>query len=100
MHNIVELKQPEVTICTQCEHFMNREPTGPRTDIWYNHFCLASPLPKKVNPYNGALQPCDVNDLGGEYFTSPDEGFKNCRYVNDGKCPKFSRKLRSDSVPS
>lgn len=80
-------EQDEVTICTQCVHFKNLEPHSARKDVWYNHLCQATPLPKKVDPYDGKMKPCAVNDLGREHFTENE--FQYCRELNDGKCPKF-----------
>jgi hypothetical protein len=78
---------PFVTICKTCAHFHNREPSGPRSHVWYNHFCKATPLPTKIDPYDGATKAYSVNDLGSEYFT--DDKFERCRKVNDGRCPKW-----------
>lgn len=80
-------KQPEVTVCTQCAHFMNLEPGSAREHVWYNHLCQATPLPKKVDPYDGKEKSYGVNDLGQEYYT--ENKFQYCRDVNDGRCPKF-----------
>ena len=78
-----------VTVCTTCLHFYNREPGGPREHVWYNHLCKASPLPTKVDPYDGVVKSYGMNDLGMEYFSG--EKFAYCRDVNDGKCPKWQR---------
>lgn len=74
----------QTTVCYQCKHFHNEEPTGPRKDIWYNHFCKASPLPIAMNPVTGEMQSKSSNDLGTTIYT--DRGFKFCRDVNDGNC--------------
>lgn len=66
-----------MAICYKCKHFMNAEPTGPRCDIWYNHFCKASPLKKFTNPVTGMEE------------TNTDTGFEHCREVNKGDCPKY-----------
>jgi hypothetical protein len=64
-----------VTLCVNCEHFWNLEPNSVRNSIWYNHLCLASPLPPKLNTYDGSLEP----------------QYENCRNINkDGRCQKFS----------
>lgn len=80
-----------VTICKQCRHFLNREPGSAREDVWYNHLCQATPLPTKIDPYDGQEKPYGQNDFGDEYF-SPDRKFEFCRKVNDGNCPKFEAK--------
>ena len=95
MSNVIPLKQetpqPEViTICIKCEHFVNLEPASPREHIWYNHLCKASPLPTKIDPYDGKTKRYTVNGLGNEYFT--ENQFEYCRNVNDGKCSKFQAK--------
>ena len=74
-------------MCTRCVHFLNLEPNSVRADVWYNHLCKASPLPTKVDPFDGKTKPFDTNDFGDVCF-SEDE-FRNCRDVNNGKCPKF-----------
>jgi hypothetical protein len=75
------------TVCTRCRHFMNLDPHSCRADVWYNHLCLATPLPTRIDPYDGKVKPCGVNDLGTPYFS--DEAFQNCRYVNNGNCQKY-----------
>jgi len=80
-------EQPEVTVCTRCVHFVNREPGSVREDMWYNHLCKATPLPVRIDPYDGKEKHYSTNDLGKEVF-SRDE-FQYCREVNDGQCPKF-----------
>ena len=91
MADILQINQrkpkPEATVCTQCVHFINREPDSPREQVWYNHLCEATPLPTKVDPYDGKTKPYGSNDLGGEYFTENQSRY--CRDVNDGTCPKF-----------
>ena len=76
-----------VTVCTRCEHFQNLDPDSSHRDIWHNHVCKATPLPTKVDPYDGVEKPYGINDLGVEYFSETE--FQFCRKVNDGKCPKF-----------
>jgi hypothetical protein len=77
------------SICKDCEHFHNEEPGSVREHIWYNHYCLASPLPTRIDPYDGAVRPYGINDLGTVYMAKV--GFKNCRNVNpEGQCQKFS----------
>lgn len=79
-----------VTVCTQCRHFVNLEPGSVREHIWYNHLCEASPLPTRIDPYDGEEKPYGCNDLGTIY-TSP-YSFNFCRDINDGECPLFRRK--------
>ena len=91
MANVIPMKRekpkPEVTVCTQCVHFVNLEPGSPREHKEYNHLCKATPLPTKVDPYDGKTKPYDVNNLSGEHFA--ENQFQYCHNVNDGKCPKF-----------
>lgn len=77
----------QITICRKCVHFLGKDATSPRKDVWYNHFCKASPLPTRIDPYDGKEKPCGVNDLGGAYFT--ENKFQYCRDVNDGACTKW-----------
>jgi hypothetical protein len=83
-------EQKEVTICTKCKYFHNKEPNSVREHVWYNHLCKANPLPTKVNPYNGVKMAYGVNDLGGEYFSS--DVYKNCRDINKGNCESYKKK--------
>ena len=70
-----------LTICVECENFRNLEPGSVRKDCWYNHLCLASPLPKKLNVVTGKMKTRSPHD------------YAYCREVNiDGHCPKFSEK--------
>jgi hypothetical protein len=78
-----------VTTCKTCVHFRNLELSSVRADIWYNHLCMASPLPTKTDPYDGIAKPYGVNDFGNEYFAG--HKFKFCRDVNDGKCSKWEK---------
>ncbi|MGE0626815.1 MAG: hypothetical protein AB7O43_03260 [Hyphomicrobiaceae bacterium] len=75
------------TFCTKCLHFMNREPEGARKDIWYNHYCKASPLKRRIDPLDGVSKPHTTNSFGMHIFV--DEEYQHCRDVNDGNCPKF-----------
>lgn len=77
----------QMTVCTKCKHFMNLEPGSVRTGVWYNHLCRATPLPTKFDPYDGKVKPYRVNDMGTEHFVH--QRYQFCRYINDGKCPKF-----------
>jgi hypothetical protein len=82
---------PEVTNCKQCLFHIGLEPGSPREDVWYNQLCMAKPLLKKVDSYDGKTKYYDVNDIGNEYFTTNE--FQFCRYINDGKCSMFQPKL-------
>ena len=77
-------------ICKQCEHFHNKEYRSVRSDVWYNHLCLASPRPEVIDPYDGELKPCATNDIGRPIFTQDE--FHFCRDINPaGLCSKFMR---------
>jgi len=81
-------KSSTPTICVECVHFMNvAVDDKTRSDIWYNHLCLASPLPKRINYVTGIEQHYLENDTGKVVFT--DQEYKYCKDVNDGKCPRF-----------
>ena len=77
------------TICKQCKHFHNIEPTGPRKDIWYNHYCKAVDLPTAQDPLDGVVKPFSQNDLGRTIFL--DEPYPHCRDINDGNCKAFEQ---------
>lgn len=81
-----------LSICRECKHFRNLEPGSAREHIWYNHLCLASPLPTRIDPYDGVEKPYSRNDLGSVYF-SQDKPYHYCRTINpDGSCEKFEEK--------
>ncbi len=94
MAKILPIKRNETpngpTLCVNCEHFANLEPGTPRADVWYNHLCLAHPLPKKIDFYDSQEKPYNINDLGMEILSH--HAYKNCRDINDGKCAKFKPK--------
>lgn len=77
----------DMTICAKCKHFLGKERGTPREDIWYNHFCTASPRKVEIDPVTGKERYYAVNDLGQEYYTH--EKYMFCRDVNKGNCPKF-----------
>lgn len=81
--------EPPKTICGDCRHFLNREPTGPRSDVWYNHMCSASPRPDAIDPVTGKHGYAGKNDLGGAFVT--DERYMFCRDVNTGNCSLFDK---------
>lgn len=80
----------EVTVCYDCLHFLNSEPTGPRKDIWYNHRCGAISLPLAINPITGCNQYYQQNSLGETYFADQEHPY--CRNMNDGNCKRFRSK--------
>lgn len=81
-------KRNQITICTNCVHFKNAEANDKsRSEIWYNHLCLAHPLPKSINFVTGIEQYYIENDIGKIVFT--DQEFKYCKDINDGKCQKY-----------
>lgn len=74
------------TICTQCQHFHNKERGS---DIWYNHECRAVERPKAQDPFDGKLRYYATNDLGRMSFGA--DRYANCRDINtDGNCPHFT----------
>lgn len=85
-----------ITICTQCIHFLNLEPTGPRAEVWYNHICRASPLPRIIDPYDGQEKSYRINDLGQQHFS--DKEFDYCQEINKGDCPKFEAKEQEPTI--
>lgn len=82
-----------VTICKECKHFKNLEPNSARSDVWYNHLCKASPLPKTIDPMDGKLKPQSVNSLGMSYFSENE--FHYCRDINDGACKLYEKNRTS-----
>jgi len=80
-----ERSKPEMTICTRCKHFYQR------SEVWYDQFCKASPLEKRVDPIDGRVKCFGVNDLGNSYSTH--NGYHYARNINtDGKCEKYEPK--------
>ena len=78
-----------ITVCRCCVGFRNLEPGSVREHVWYNHLCLASPLPRGLDPYDGEEKPYLGNDLGRQCFVEERAGFHFCRDVNDGHCELF-----------
>ncbi len=85
-----DVSDPKITICKRCKYFINIDPFSCRRDVWYNHLCRASPLPKKVDPYDGKMKSYRLDRLNRVCFTQHD--FEYCRDVNDGSCLKFQKK--------
>lgn len=81
--------QPKTTICTKCVHFKNIEPEDQcRNKIWYNHLCLASPLPKSINYVTGAEESYKEDNQKNKIFT--DQEYNYCKDINtDGKCQRY-----------
>jgi len=84
------LENNKSPICINCLNFINLDPYSPRKDVWYNHVCRANPLPKKINPTTGNIDPYSINDFGSEYFE--DHEFEYCRKCNNGKCKQYEVK--------
>ncbi len=81
-----------MNVCKNCVHFINKEPSGPRSHVWYNHLCGASPLPEVTNPVTGETGYKAVNSLGMEIVQ--DNPYHYCRDINtDGTCEKFESDL-------
>lgn len=74
-------------ICKYCKHFLNKEPDSPRSSVWYNHLCKASPLELATDPVTGEQGYLQKNSLGMAYVTS--DQFQFCREVNHGDCDLF-----------
>lgn len=67
----------ELTFCVNCK---NHKLCG--SDVWYNHFCLASPNEKIMDFVRGKE----------EYQNNK---FEYCKEVNiDGHCEKYQKKGR------
>jgi hypothetical protein len=77
------------TACVDCKNLIITVNGNP--DIWYNHFCQASPRAKVRDPFSGELAYGGVNDFGGSYTT--DEQYEYARNVNThGACDLFDKK--------
>lgn len=76
------------TICVSCNHHHTNQ-DGPRSDCWYNHFCLHPELAAipEQNPVTGKVEYAGVNSLWGQYFTAQKHPY--CRDVNNGNCPHY-----------
>lgn len=77
-------KQPK-TVCYNCRNFFNAEPIGSHSDIWYNHYCLASPKPRKIDPVTG-------KERNAAY-----DRYRYCRDVNTGNCKLYEQIVWQDS---
>lgn len=62
-------------ICIHCKHYINLEPRSPRSYVWYNHTCMASPLPKRVSPQIRFLP---RHQPGRRLLEMGGEAMKNC----------------------
>ncbi len=79
--------EPTVS-CFLCQSFRSVEPGPCRRPVTENHLCMASPLPKKIDPLTGFEATYNTDDLGREYFTR--HLYQYCSRVNsDGHCKKF-----------
>jgi hypothetical protein len=79
-----------ITVCKECKHFCNIDLDSPRADIWYNHLCKASPLPKGIDPTDGKSKSVSTNSFGTLYFS--DDVYHKCRDINDGSCRLYEKK--------
>ena len=80
------MTEERFTICLECRH-VHAKQDGPRTHVWYNNACTASPVEKERDPFDGKWK----YPFGEE--------FKRCREVNThGKCPKFEPAGTMDKV--
>jgi hypothetical protein len=77
-------KEPDFTVCKQCINLIRENDS----DSWHSNFCKAVPLPKARDPYDGEIK----RYYGQNIFT--EDKYKNCKKINDGKCPHFEKKLR------
>jgi hypothetical protein len=66
-----------MTLCRDCKHHLTRDQNSPRANIWYNHFCGASPNELVIDPVTGLE----------EYEHG--EPYRHCRSINDGNCQLF-----------
>lgn len=67
----------KITACIKCQHFFNAGKDTGWKNMWYNHFCLASPIPISSR----------FDSTTGRRLKSTEYRF--CLDVNDGNCPKF-----------
>lgn len=76
------------TICVECR-FHEGQADGPRTDCWYNHFCIHPEVERvpDIDPVTGKAGFAAANSLGMGYLT--DKKHPNCRDINHGNCPHF-----------
>lgn len=75
-----------MTICKQCRHML-RILDGPRTDVWYNCYCMAETLPEATDPVTGERGYTRENDLGTICVDS--QPYAYCRDVNKGDCTYY-----------
>lgn len=98
--NELEEQYRVVTICNRCTHFLNKEPDTVRKDLWYNHFCKASPLKKKKDFYDGKVKSVKINSVGVGVFT--DDNYAHCSDINNGNCelwePDYIKKTINNEV--
>lgn len=89
MNNISKIQNKEATICVKCRHHVNIEPSGPRSNVWYNHLCSHPEnfLKKTIDLVTGEVKYASKNDLGSKDLS--EEQRPRCRDVNDGECQHY-----------
>lgn len=73
------------TICKECKHHIHDTQNEMAPEVWYNHFCGASPLPMALDAVTGKL-----GYSTGRYVQ--EHPYKYCRDVNKGNCSLFEPK--------
>lgn len=75
------------TVCCKCANFRNLEPNSVRSDVWYNHVCLAHKESRELNYTTGKM----------EY--SYGDKYAKCRDINvDGNCSEYEPKRTAADV--
>ena len=85
-HDAIPMANPR-TICANCVHYAYE---------YGNCICLASPLPRAIDPVSGRENPYSYNENGQVFWHDSDDAYwSTCAYcgdVNFGDCPKYEAK--------
>ena len=69
------------TICANCKfHMFEHHFSG--KSLWYNQYCLASPIVKIIDPVTGE----EKSSISGH-----ESGYAYCRDINRGNCSLYVR---------
>lgn len=72
------------TICLECQFHLRISDSN----IWYDQYCKAEPLPQKRDPFDGKMK--SINQMGSAIGPP---AYQHCQDVNiDGNCPHFKQK--------
>ena len=81
------------TICKECINYIHIITNSAAPNVWYNHYCKAVPLKKKIDPVTGNIAYWSKNDFGME--VESDVKYNYCRNINYGNCALFVERTKN-----